>query len=200
MKSGNLLVEQWFKGRLPFFLRKLISVNNHLGLKRNTVRLLPYHESWKRKAEECIAILHEVLGSVAVDIQHAGSTAVPGIHAKPVIDIIVGVRSVSDVLLFCSSLEQHGVFFRGEDVPGQLLFVMGDMENDTRTHHIHVVRWKGTAWNNYLYFRDTLLSSPETAAEYDTLKLDLAERFSNDRRAYTKAKESFITGILNNRK
>ena len=89
-------------------------------------------------------------------------------------------------------------------MPGWAL--LAPLRSPPRESALHMKAWavspsrKGTAWNNYLYFRDTLLSSPETAAEYDALKLDLAERFSNDRQAYTKAKESFITGILNNRK
>ena len=77
-----------------------------------------------------------------MDVQHVGSTAIPRIHAKPIIDIAVGVRDPGDIMPFIGVLEQNGFIFRGEDVPGQFLFVMGDLENDIRTHHIHIVKWK----------------------------------------------------------
>ncbi len=79
-----------------------------------------------------------LLAGVAVDIQHVGSTAVPSIHAKPILDVVVGVRKLEDILAYKAVLEQSGVVFRGEDVKGQLLFVMGDFEKDVRTQHIHV--------------------------------------------------------------
>ena len=118
--------------------------------------LAPHQEEWTQNAERTIQVLNRLLGSVAVDIQHIGSTAIPSIHAKPIIDLVIGVRNLDDIAPYVELLKQHDIVFRGEDVAGQLLFVMGDFEKDTRTHHIHVVRWNGAEWNNYINFRDYL--------------------------------------------
>lgn len=167
-----------------------------IGLKRGTVKLLPHQEAWSQNAEKIIGILKQLLGNIAVDIQHVGSTAVVAIQAKPIIDIAAGVWDLSEVLPYIETLEQHGFIFRGEDVPGQLLFVMGDFENDTRTHHIHVVKWNSTAWNNYINFRDYLNAHPEKAMNYDVCKQRLALQFPNDRNRYTSGKQKLIECLL----
>ena len=118
--------------------------------------LAPHQEEWTQNAERTIQTLKRLLEPVAVDIQHIGSTAIPSIHAKPIIDLVIGVRNLDDIAPYVELLKQHDIVFRGEDVAGQLLFVMGDFEKDTRTHHIHVVRWNGAEWNNYINFRDYL--------------------------------------------
>ena len=144
----------------------------HLGLLRGTVRLVPYQDEWKRAGEKCVSFLWDIIGDAAHDIQHVGSTAVPGLHAKPVIDIAIGVDSFDQIMPLRHVLEEHGILFRGEDVPGQLLFVIGD--DSVRTHHIHVVKWKDKAWNEYITFRDNLRGNPVLAKRYDDLKLSLA--------------------------
>ena len=166
----------------------------HLGLLRGTVQLVPYHDEWKRAGEECVSLRWDILGEAAHDIQHVGSTAVPGLHAKPIIDIAVGVDSFGRIMLLRPVLEEHGLIFRGEDVPGQLLFVIGS--DDIRTHHIHVVRWKDKAWNDYITFRDKLRGNPILAKKYDDLKLILAERYHDNRKGYTQAKGQFVTKAL----
>lgn len=87
-------------------------------------------------------------------------------------------------------------FIAGEDVKGQLLFVLGDFLQDTRTHHIHVVKWQGKEWNDYINFRDFLNSSKESADFYDKSKRILALRFSNDRKRYTQEKKKIIDELL----
>ena len=73
---------------------------------------------------------------------------------------------------------------------------MGDFENDFRTHHIHVVEWNSTAWQNYVRFRDYLNAFPEKAKEYDNLKLSLAATFAQDRGSYTAGKQMLIQQFL----
>ena len=136
------------------------------------------------------------MGDSAVDIQHIGSTAIPLIHAKPILDIVVGVRKLNDIQPYMETLRSAGVVFRGEDVPGQLLFVRGDFNEDTRTHHIHVVRWNGTEWNNYINFRDYLNAFPEKAQLYDVCKQRLAVRFPDDRKRYTSGKKELMNTLL----
>ena len=167
-----------------------------VGLKRGIVKLTEYQGIWKVEAEQTVAELKSLLHDVAVDIQHIGSTAIPSIHAKPIIDIAVGVNDLNDIMPYIETLKNRHYIFRGEDVSGQILFVKGDFEKDTRTHHIHVVKWNGSQWNNYLNFRDYLNTFPEKAKVYDMRKLKLAKQFSLDRNSYTKGKQKLISALL----
>ena len=81
------------------------------GLKRGTVKLLPYQEEWAENAKNTIALLRNILGDTAIDIQHIGSTAVPHIHAKPIIDIAVGIRKPDDIIPYRETLEKIILFF-----------------------------------------------------------------------------------------
>lgn len=167
-----------------------------LGLKRGTVELVSHQEVWHEKAVMAIDVLKTVLGDTAIDIQHVGSTAICGIHAKPIIDIVVGVKDLGDIKLFVEELAQEGIVFRKEDIAEQLLFVIGDFEKNFRTHHIHVVQYGSEAWHNYINFRDYLNAFPEKAADYDALKRHLAVEYANDRGSYTSGKQELITHLL----
>jgi len=166
------------------------------GLKRGTVELHTHERRWEQLAEQTILRLRTLFGEAAVDIQHVGSTAIPSIPAKPIIDIAVGVDSIEDLFPFENALKEKDIIFRGSDQPGQLLLVMGDFEADTRTHHIHVVVHDSEDWQNYLNFRDYLISFPEKAKEYAKLKKALAETFSSDRGSYTAGKQQLIDRLL----
>ena len=167
-----------------------------IGLKRGSVELISHQEEWNKNAENAILELKQLLGDAAVDIQHVGSTAIDSIYAKPIIDIVIGVRDLNDIVFYVKLLKQHNFVFRGEDVEGQLLFVMGDFEKNTRTHHIHVVKWNGAEWNNYLNFRDYLNCHPDKAMLYDACKKKLALQFPDDRRSYTAGKQELIECLL----
>ena len=132
-----------------------------IGLKRGTVRLIDHQDEWIYEAENTIGELKKLMGTAAIDIQHIGSTAISSIHAKPIIDIVIGVRELNDIHPYINVLKESGFIFRGEDVPGQVLFVKGNFEEDLRTHPIHVVKWNGSEWNNYINFRDYLNAFPE---------------------------------------
>ena len=168
-----------------------------LGLKRGTVHLESHDKQWEEVAVQTIRKLKAILGEDAIDIQHIGSTAIPAIKAKPIIDIAVGVDDFNRVLLNNEQLQQEGIVYRGSDVEYQLLYVMGDMKNDTRTHHIHVVKWNGTEWKNYIYFRDYLNSTENAALQYQQLKEELERKYADDRIAYTSGKQDMIDIILN---
>ena len=167
-----------------------------LGLKRGTVQLQPHDKQWKNVATQTIEKLKSVLGKDAIDIQHIGSTAIPAIKAKPIIDIVVGVTDFDKVMLHNEQLRQVGIFYRGSDVERQLLYVMGDMENDTRTHHIHIVKWNGTEWKNYIHFRDYLNANENMALQYEKLKEEMERKYADDRVAYTNSKQNMINRIL----
>ena len=166
------------------------------SLTRGSVKLVPHQEEWDKNAVQTIKTLKRLLNNVAIDIQHIGSTAIPSIHAKPIIDIVVGVFNLRDVMPYVERLKHSGIIFRGEDVSGQILFVMGDFEKDMRTHHIHVVKWDSCQWKNYINFRDYLNAFPEKAAIYDDCKKKLAEQFPNDRKSYTAGKQELVECFL----
>ena len=169
-----------------------------LGLKRGIVQLEPHNKQCDEIALQTIKTLKSILGDDTIDIQHIGSTAIPAIKSKPIIDIAVGVTDFDRIMTHNEQLQQEGIFYRGSDVEHQLLYVMGDMEKDTRTHHIHVVKWNGTEWNNYIHFRDYLNANENSALQqYQKLKEELESKYAGDRIAYTSGKQDMIDNILN---
>ena len=97
------------------------------------------------RADSRAELLRELLGAAAADIEHVGSTAVRGIEAKPIIDIAVAARSFEEIKSKAALLGRNGFIFRGEDVPGQLLFIIEDDARGVVTHHIHIVESGGAA-------------------------------------------------------
>lgn len=163
------------------------------GLRRGFVVLVDHETAWEDNAKETIAFLKAQLGDAVVDAQHIGSTAIRHIKAKPIVDIVVGVKEFSAIRARLSILHGNGIIHRpNNDMPEYMMFVMGDMQNEIRTHHIHVVPYNGEEWCNQLNFRDYMNAHPEAAKEYEALKLKLYEEYSENRAAYTKAKEEYI--------
>ena len=165
-----------------------------LGLRRGTVAVEPHKAEWEVNARQTIAQLKGILQGVMVDAQHIGSTAVRGICAKPIIDIVVGVAGFDENLALNDVLAANGFIFRGQDHPGQYLYVCGD--GDFRTHHIHVVIYDSEAWKNYVDMRDYLNCHPDDARTYSELKESLAKRYPEDRETYTAMKSEMIREIL----
>jgi GrpB-like predicted nucleotidyltransferase (UPF0157 family) len=165
-----------------------------LGLRRGTVALQPHDPAWETAAEACVEKLKSILGSAARDVQHVGSTAVRSIAAKPILDLVVGVERLDQILAFREALEENGFIFRGQDRPGQYLFVRGG--ENMRTHHVHVAEYGSEAWENYINLRDYLNSHEEDAAAYQKLKEELARKYPDDRSAYTAGKAGMIGELL----
>jgi len=168
-----------------------------LGLKRNTVMLCHYDESWPLIATKSIEQLKSIFADAAVDIQHVGSTAIVGIKAKPIIDLAVAVRHFADVWPLIPKLEENGFLHKAQnDDAGQIFFSCGDFTTDIRTHHIHVVRFNSDEWNGYLQFRDFLNSNPHRRREYEALKFASMQKYPNDRLTYTNSKAAFIQQVI----
>ena len=105
--------------------------NPVIGLRKGKVLLCDHNSQWEDIAKQTICILHDILGAAAIDIQHIGSTAVKSIQAKPVIDIIVGVRDFADIDKFSPALENNGFFFIGhEGKERQLVYQCGRMNGN----------------------------------------------------------------------
>lgn len=169
-----------------------------IGLKRGTVKLIPYNPQYKDLFEEEKARLLKGLSSLVIDIQHIGSTSVPGIVSKPIIDIEAGIKDIGDLRKvedIAKLLENLGFVWRRQNShPNHHLFAKGP--DDNRTHYLHLVEFEGEIWNNDLLFRNTLIKNPELAQEYEKLKIKLAERFPEDREKYTKGKKDFFNKVI----
>jgi GrpB-like predicted nucleotidyltransferase (UPF0157 family) len=167
-----------------------------IGLKRGTVQVVVYQAEWPDLFEQERHVLHQHLGHLVLDIQHVGSTAVPGLAAKPIIDIAVAVASLAVISQCRPPLSALGYIDRGDGARnGGYLFVK-ESAPDVRTHHLHVVTRDDPQWSNYLRFRDLLRANETLRLRYAALKKSLQMQFAQDRKAYTAAKEDFIRGIL----
>ncbi len=163
-----------------------------VGLLRGTVRVDSYHSAWAEVAREHCERIRCALGDDCLDVQHVGSTSVPGLAAKPIIDIAVAIADFTPLLI--SRLESVGYIYRPSDEIGQWLFVQG--QGEMRSAHIHLVKYMSMEWRNYLNFRDYLRTFPNHREEYQQLKLSLAEKYPLDRETYTKSKAEFIQYTL----
>lgn len=168
-----------------------------IGLKRGNVELHEHDENWYGIATYTINDLKTIFGDIAIDIQHVGSTAIHTICAKPIIDISVGVTDLKAVHLILNELDENGYMYRPENNHDyQMFFSAGDLSKDTRSHHIHVVKYNDVDWNNYILFRDYLNNNYGMAKKYEKLKLELKGKYRNDRVKYTDGKAELIKKIL----
>jgi GrpB-like predicted nucleotidyltransferase (UPF0157 family) len=165
------------------------------------VAVAAYDPRWPAMFREEAAHLQACLPRELIGrIEHFGSTAVPGLAAKPIIDMLVEVTSLEATRQqIVPILEGQGYdyFWRptwGDDTPPFYAWFIKRGPGGQRTHHIHVVEAHFAHWDRLL-FRDYLIEHPATAAEYQALKLRLAERHGRDRVAYTEAKTEFIVRI-----
>ncbi len=167
-----------------------------LGLKKGTVQVVAHDPGWPGLFEQEQRVLHEHIGHLVLDIQHVGSTAVPGLDAKPIIDIAVAVASVAVIPQCRQPLGALGYIDRGDaGQDGGYLFVK-ESAADVRTHHLHVVAIDDPQWRNYLLLRDRLRADETLRTRYAQFKRALQTQFAQDRTGYTAAKHDFIRGLL----
>ena len=171
---------------------------------REDVGIVSYDPRWpdlfRREAEHLRSCIPAAL---IRRIEHFGSTAVPGLAAKPIVDMLVQVTSLRAARTeIAPVLEARGYdyFWRpsfGDDVPPWYAFFIRRDHRGIRTHHIHMVTGQRTFQEHWerLLFRDYLIAHPETARAYERLKRDLASAHPNDRVAYTRSKTAFIQRI-----
>jgi len=157
------------------------------------IQIVDYDPAWPEEFEEFRAPVAEALADVALSIEHIGSTAVPGLAAKPVIDIDVVVAE-SDVAQSIERLGELGYEHRGDlGIPSREAF---RSPPGIRKHHLYLCPSGSPALANHLAFRDCLRADDKLAREYGELKRQLAADFSDDKDGYAKAKTAFIVGVL----
>ncbi len=161
------------------------------------VHLHAYDLAWPNVFSLERARLLSLFPDTFADIQHIGSTAIPGFAAKPIIDILAGVDSIETAHALAEPLCQNGyttsAAFNATLTDRQWFMRWADGH---RTHHLHVVVHGATPWNDHLGFRDVLRKSSDIAARYAALKSTLAHQYVNDREAYTEAKAAFVRSVL----
>ncbi len=164
-----------------------------LGLPSSQLRLTLYNPNWSLLFLAEKERLFASLGNDVLDVQHIGSTAIPGMPAKPILDIGVAVANFEEASRCIPLLEQLGYRYKGENgIPRRHYFVKGE----PRTHHLHMLEIESAEWKSHLRFRDYLRRNPASAQAYASLKQNLATQFATDREAYQNGKEDFIQAVL----
>lgn len=160
---------------------------------KRRVELVPYDPGWPERFRAEAERLAGGLEGVARRIDHIGSTAVPGLVAKPTIDILVVVEELEPDAGYRGPLERLGYLFRPDDEPEHRFFYAPP--EGPRRYQVHVVR-RGGPWDErHLRFRDYLRSHQEVATEYAKLKRALAVRYEDDPLAYAEAKTPFVRDV-----
>jgi GrpB-like predicted nucleotidyltransferase (UPF0157 family) len=162
-----------------------------------SVVVVDYDPQWPSQYEEEKDRILGAIGDVAVAIEHIGSTAVPGLGAKPIIDIMVAVSRLADAERCIDPLQEIGYEYVPEYndvIPERRYFHKGPP--GARTYHLHMVELTSGFWERHLLFRDFLRTHPKEARRYHELKKELAAKFGSDRDGYTEAKTSFIESVI----
>jgi len=171
-----------------------------LGLNKHQVELRTYEKEWKKIFAETKEMLGDILSDFNLRIEHIGSTAIEHLDSKPILDIAIGLSDMRYVAKIRSILEEHNFLYRGDTRDdGEFLFVI-EIEQDVRSHHIHIVDMNSVQWSNYLYFRDKLQSDEGLRKTYQNLKRSLKKQYKDDRRGYTNGKSEFISQVLKENK
>jgi GrpB-like predicted nucleotidyltransferase (UPF0157 family) len=158
------------------------------------VEIVEYDPAWPATFEALRREIAHAMGDLALAIEHVGSTAVPGLAAKPIIDMDVVVRSPADIPAAIERLAPLGYDHRGDlGIPGREAFTTPP---DTPPHHLYVVAVNIPAYRQHILFRDYLRRHPEEARIYETMKRAAAARYRHDRLAYTEAKTDMIGEML----
>jgi len=167
-----------------------------LGLESKTVRVVPYDARWPELFRAEAARLADAVASAGLPVlkfEHVGSTAVPGLAAKPILDLAAGRARASSPALYVPVLESAGYVYRGDGgLPGREFFRRGEL----RSHHLHLVELEGEHWRRYVAFRDALRLDASLRDDYAALKQQLAARFPRDREAYIEGKTAFVGAVV----
>ena len=158
------------------------------------IEVIPYKPEWSALYSKEATKIAGILNQELIEIHHIGSTAIKGISAKPIIDILIIVRSISNM----DKLNERmiGIDYRpmGEyGIKGRRFFIKGN--DELRTHHLHAFQSGDRQIKQYLTFRDYLIVNPNVAKRYSDLKIELAGKHPHDIEKYMDGKDRFISNI-----
>ncbi|MFN4213977.1 GrpB family protein [Exiguobacterium sp.] len=155
------------------------------------VEVVPYDSAWSARFEEEAEKLKRLFGGTVVEVHHIGSTSVPGLEAKPIIDIMPVVQEIEQVDELVGHMEALGYRSFGEHgIPRRRFFAKGD---EVRTFHVHVFEAGDEGVNRHLAFREYLKAFPDVRAEYGDLKRTLAEQHPSDIESYIQGKQEWVS-------
>jgi len=163
------------------------------------VKIVDYDPEWPILFEKEKARILKAVGTKVVAVEHVGSTSVPGLGAKPVVDIMVGIPHLSGALDCLEPLESIGYEYVPEyeaAMPQRRYFRKGPANIPNRHYHLHMVEYNSDFWKHHLLFREYLKTHVDAASEYWGLKKRLAAKHMSNREAYTEAKTAFIKSVL----
>jgi GrpB-like predicted nucleotidyltransferase (UPF0157 family) len=168
---------------------------NLIGLARGTVQVVPYQTAWAELFAQEAELLRTTMGAAALRIEHIGSTALVGMDAKPIIDLMVAVENLKDAERWIHVLATHGYEYRPDpEIPDRIFFAKGP--HARRTHHLSLTEPTSDFFTRHLLFIAYLRAHPAAFAEYRALKLELARKYPHERKAYTDGKREFVERIL----
>ncbi|WP_338728244.1 GrpB family protein [Haladaptatus sp. DJG-WS-42] len=165
-------------------------------MSQTPIIIAEYDPDWPAQFDAETTDIRDAIGDHIERVEHIGSTAVPNLPAKPIIDMLAGVASLEDAVECIEPLEKLGYEYvpSFEDVMPERRYFRKTV-GGTRTHHLHMVETGREFWTRHLAFRNYLREHPAIADEYAALKRDLAEIHRNDIGAYTDGKDEFIHRI-----
>ena len=176
-----------------------------LGIPRNKAVVVLYDPNWPVLFEEERRRISGAVGHIVAGVHHVGSTSIPGMAAKPILDIAVLLHKFEDGERCIEPMENIGYVHKGldDDIPGDRHFVKGHPPREScsdgeviRTHVLHMYTLDSPIRRNHFAFRGYLIAHPEVADEYARLKFILADKHPKDRESYRAGKDSFIEGVL----
>lgn len=170
--------------------------NTNIGVASGTVRLENSTILWQQMYKEENIRLRKIFKNKNVLIEHIGSTAIPNISAKPIIDILVVVPAKMDIDDVTRKLILAGYYKSSFKLDNEIFLKRTD--GIRSTHYLHLAKQNQNDWKRFILIRDYLIQNPHIAQEYDDLKKELAEKYANDRVAYTTTKKVYIDEILKN--
>jgi GrpB-like predicted nucleotidyltransferase (UPF0157 family) len=166
-----------------------------IGLDKDKVAIVTYKKQWKELYRTEAKLIRELNTDISIKIEHIGSTAIPDLAAKPILDIMLGVKTMQDAVQCIPLFATIDYIFKGElGIPNRYFFVKE--KEGKRTHHLHLVTEDSQFWLDHILFRDYLIKNPHAKTEYETLKKGLAEKFPAEREKYTDSKSEFILRIV----
>ncbi len=157
------------------------------------VAVVDYDPAWPDLFEREAAAVCDALGDALIELEHIGSTSVPGLPAKPTIDLLAAVEAFAPLETYAAQLAPLGYRYQPHENAGERLFFW---KGTPRTYHLHIVEYATWEHQRHILFRDYLRAHPQVAAQYAALKRDLAARFEHNRPAYTEGKSAFIFAIV----
>ena len=167
-----------------------------LGQQKRDFTIVPYQHGWKDLYDREADLLLSALGEKALRIEHIGSTAIPGMPAKPIIDIMVAVVSHTGAAELIPVVESLGYEYKPHDTIPERIFFAKERSPEYRTHHLNLTALGSEFWRNQLAFRDYLRAHDEIAAEYGDLKKRIAEQYAQTHQLDPEAKSEFVARVL----